>query len=97
MRVLWLPEAVRDLERLREFLKPKNPAAMARATARVRLATAALADRPQLGRAVEGAPGLRDLVVPFGGGAYLLRYRVDPEAVVIARVWHGREERGDRE
>ena len=32
----------------------------------------------------------RDLVVPFGAGAYALRYRIDHDAVVVIRVWHSR-------
>ena len=27
------------------------------------------------------------------GGAYVLRYRIDEDAVVVARVWHSREAR----
>jgi plasmid stabilization system protein ParE len=32
-------------------------------------------------------------MAPFGSGAYVLCYRIDPDAIVIARVWHSREER----
>lgn len=37
--------------------------------------------------------GYRELVVPFGRGAYVIRYRIDEDrkAVVIVRIWHGRE------
>jgi hypothetical protein len=40
-------------------------------------------------------PGYRELVVPFGSGAYIIRYRIDTrrDAVVITRLWHGREQR----
>jgi plasmid stabilization system protein ParE len=33
------------------------------------------------------------VVAPFGRGAYVLRYRIDDDAVVVLRVWHSREER----
>ncbi len=93
MRALrWTPEAVRDLVRLREFLGEKNAVAAERAAVRIRQAAAALREQPELGRIVEGE-AFRDLVAPFGGGAYVLRYRIDADAVVIARVWHGREDR----
>ena len=93
MRALrWAPEAVRDLVRLREFLGQENPGAAARAALRIREAAAVLRDRPELGRAIEDEE-FRDLVAPFGGGAYVLRYRIDDDAVVVARVWHSREER----
>jgi hypothetical protein len=35
----------------------------------------------------------RDLVAPFGGGAYVLRHRIDDDALVIVRVWHRKEDR----
>jgi hypothetical protein len=42
-----------------------------------------------------GIQGLRELVVPFGRSAYLLRYFHNPqrETVVVIRVWHAREAR----
>ncbi len=87
----WTPEAVRDLVQLREFLGKKNAVAAERAAVRIRQAAAALREQPELGRIVEGE-AFRDLVAPFGG-AYVLRYRIDEDAVVVARVWHGREDR----
>ena len=36
----------------------------------------------------------REVVAPFGGGAYVLRYRIDREGnVFVIRVWHSREDR----
>jgi plasmid stabilization system protein ParE len=93
MRALrWAPEAVQDLVRLREFIGRKNPGAAARAALRIRKAAAVLRDRPELGRAIDDEE-FRDLVAPFGGGAYVLRYRIDEDAVVVVRVWHSKEER----
>ncbi len=93
MRTLrWAPEAVRDLVRLREFLGEEYPGAAARAAVRIREAAAVLRDRPELGRAIEDE-AFRDLVAPFGGGAYVLRYRIDEDAVVVVRVWHSKEDR----
>jgi len=87
----WAPGAVADLARLRSFLGDKNPAA-ARAAQRLREAAALLRSQPELGHAVDGEV-FRDLLAPFGGGAYVLRYRVDDDAVIVVRIWHGREER----
>lgn len=36
----------------------------------------------------------RELYLPFAGGAYILRYRLEGDSVIIIRVWHGREQRG---
>ena len=35
----------------------------------------------------------RELMVPFSSSGYVVRYRVDPDAVVIARIFHMREDR----
>jgi plasmid stabilization system protein ParE len=39
--------------------------------------------------------GARELVVPFGRSAYVLRYAHVPETdeLVVLRIWHGREQR----
>lgn len=34
---------------------------------------------------------MRELVVPFGEAAYVIRYRVGPNIVLIARIRHSRE------
>jgi plasmid stabilization system protein ParE len=53
-----------------------------------------LTDSPERGRPATRS-GFRELVVPFGRGAYVIRYRIDRtrDAVVITRLWHGREQR----
>jgi hypothetical protein len=33
------------------------------------------------------------LIVPFGRDGYVFLYRVEPKAVVVARIFHGREQR----
>ena len=88
----WAPDAVRDLARLRDFLGPKNAAAAARAAERILQAAGTLRETPELGHAVEDEYW-RELLVPAGRIAYVLRYRIDEDAVVIARVWHSREDR----
>ncbi len=49
-------------------------------------------ERPKLGHVVEDEDW-RELLAPAGRTAYVLRYRIDEDAVVIARVWHSREDR----
>jgi len=88
----WTPDAVRDLARLRDFLGSKNAAAAARAAERILEAAATLRERPELGHIVEDEDW-RELLVPAGRTAYVLRYRIDEDAVVIARVWHSRDDR----
>ena len=37
--------------------------------------------------------GLRELPVNFGRDGYTIQYRVDPSEVLIARIFHNREQR----
>ena len=70
--ITWLPEAVLDLARLRDFIRDKNPDAAQRAVQRIRQATTLLSDNPEAGRPVEDLFPFRDLTIPFGSGNYLL-------------------------
>lgn len=89
----WLPEAVGALERLLLLLYEKNPEAAARAAQAVARAADRLAEGV-IGRPLADGTSRRELVVPFAGAAFGLRYRVEESgAVVIIRVWHGAEER----
>ena len=93
MRVVWLPEALEDAERLYGFLIGKDARAAARAMRAISSSADRLQDLPQVGRPMGDDTGRRELIVPFGAGAYVLRYRVHRDAVVIIRVWHSREVR----
>ena len=37
--------------------------------------------------------GHRELALPFSDGAYVVRYRIDGDNVVITRIWHSKEDR----
>lgn len=91
MRVLWLPDALHDVDRLFGFLIEKDASAAERAVRTIRSGADSLQDLPQIGRPMDDETGRRELVVPFGAGAYVLRYRIHREEVVIIRVWHSRE------
>jgi plasmid stabilization system protein ParE len=86
--------ATADLVRLRAFLADKNSAATQRALAGLVDAIDSLAVFPERGRACD-AFGLRELIVPFGRSAYVVRFAHDPQQreIIIVRVWHGREAR----
>ena len=91
--VIWLPEAVADLERLFLFLKDKSLTAAQRAARLIQSGANILKDQPQMGRLMEDNTNRRELFLPFGSSAYVLRYKLDGEIVVIIRVWHGKEVR----
>lgn len=90
-RVVVSSAARRDLLRLSEFLAGKSRAASDRAIDRLQSAIMGLAEMPDRGR--RGPGPLRERIVPFGSGAYVVQYRVDPDAVIIARVFHTLERR----
>jgi len=91
--IVWLPEAQDDTKRLFKFLEDKNPAAVARAAQALIKGADFLTDYPQAGRPMNDGTGRRELFIPFGAGAYVLRYIVDQDTVVIIRAWHSRENR----
>lgn len=49
-----------------------------------------LSDMPNRGR--PGPPSLRELIVPFGVGSYVVQYRVT-DHVLVARIFHSLEDR----
>lgn len=89
--ILTSLEARRDRVRLAAFLAEHSPAAAMRAVDTIITGISALADHPLSGHLC--ADGFRELMIPFGNSGYVVRYRVDPEHVVIARVYHMREHR----
>lgn len=93
MSVLWLPEALADLERLYEFLVDKDSAAAERAVRAIAGGADSLIEFPELGRPMGDDTGRRELFIPFGASAYVLRYRIHHDTVLIIRVWHSREAR----
>jgi plasmid stabilization system protein ParE len=91
-RVVVSQVALQDLRRLEVWLVERSPDAAARIGPMLERAMASLAEHPDRGR-VGPRPDLRELVVPFGGAAYLVLYRIGPQEVIIARVKHSRERR----
>jgi plasmid stabilization system protein ParE len=95
LKLKWLPESLLDLARLREFIRVHNPGAAQRAGKRIRESAQKLTVHPHLGRPVLDIdrPTLRDLFIPFGQDGYWLRYAVLEDAILIVKIWHGRENR----
>lgn len=94
MKLIVSRAAAADLQRLRAFLFEKDPPAAQRAVSGIVRAIDSLDLFPDRGRPSE-VSGVRELVVPFGRSAYIVRFAHDPqrEEVVILRIWHGREDR----
>ena len=94
MRLRWLPEAKQDVERLHAFLKEHNPQAASRAARCILDGASTLSKYPEIGRPMDDELRRREFSLPFGAGAYVLRYRLHDDTIVILRVWHSRETRG---
>jgi plasmid stabilization system protein ParE len=94
MNLLWLPEALEDVGRLYGFLIDSDAAAAERAVHAVLDGADKLQDHPEMGRPMDDDTSRRELVLPFGAGVYVLRYRIHRGTVVIIRAWHRREVRG---
>ena len=92
-QIEWLPAAKADLQRLYDFISPHNEDAAARAVQAIVGGVDQLADFPEAGRLWEPDVDFRELVVPFGARAYIVRYRIFDSRVIIVRVWHGLEDR----
>lgn len=94
MRIRFTVEAIHDLERLRAFVESKNPHAARRIAAEILDGIENLALFPDMGLPVSRAPDpklIRDLFV----GGYTVRYLRENNAIIILRVWHGKESEKD--
>jgi plasmid stabilization system protein ParE len=91
VRIDWSEEALDDLARLVEFLIAVSPRAAEDVADLLLAAPDRLSLTPRLGQRVErdGPEEVRRIFV----SAYELRYLVTPEAVVVLRIWHTRENR----
>lgn len=91
-RIRWAERGSLDLVRLHAFLAEKSPEAALRAVHAIRRGVKRLGTHPEIGRPVDDLPvEFRELVVEFGQGAYVVRYRYHGEIVVVLAIRHGRE------
>lgn len=93
MKLVYSEEAVADLVRLRAFIAEKDPSAAARVAAELITRVENIRLFPEIGRSVSHAPEpevVRDAVF----GKYVVRYTTHSEAIVILRIWHHYENRG---
>lgn len=89
----FAPAVLPDLERLRDFLRPKNPAAAKRAAAAIIKAVQILGQQSHIGRPIADLPEeFREWPIEFGDSGYVARYRYDgKETVIILAIRHQKE------
>jgi plasmid stabilization system protein ParE len=90
-QIIWLAEAVDDLVRLREFIGDKNRKAAKRAATTIRNMVKILEGHPDIIHPLEDLPDFHDLIVPFGSGGYVVRYRIEENSVYIVGIRHSKE------
>jgi toxin ParE1/3/4 len=92
--IQFSPDALLDIERVREFLEGKNPDAAKRAMQAILAALEQVQNFPDIGHKTEDAE-IRQLVIRFGRAGYIVRYSLlsGEGDLLVLRVWHGREAR----
>lgn len=91
-RIIFASAAIRDMQRLRDFLQPKDADAARRAGEAIRQGVKMLGAYPRIGRMVDDLPEeYREWLIDFGDSGYVARYRVDGENVTILAVRRQRE------
>lgn len=91
-RIIIAAPAWDDLERLQAWLIDRDaPYAEALGVA-LRAAINGLRDFPERGRSSR-ISAMREFVVPFRTWTYVISYRVGPDRVTIARIYHALEDR----
>ncbi|MES2128268.1 MAG: type II toxin-antitoxin system RelE/ParE family toxin [Pseudomonadota bacterium] len=91
-QIKYTPSALRDLRRLREFLRMKSPTAANRAGHTIVKAIQRLGQHPLIGRP---APNMgahhRELPIDFGDDGYVALYRYEAGAITIIAIRHQKE------
>lgn len=95
MKLIWLPEARDDVKRLFETLHNADPGVATRAVRAIQIGSKRLRGQPRPGRRMDDDTGRREVFVPVGAGACVLRGRIHNDSAIVIRVWHKREWRGE--
>ena len=73
--IVFSPDSLSDIERIREFLDINNPEAAKRALRVIFAALEKVQEFPDLGRPTEDAE-MRQIVIRFGAAGYIVRYTI---------------------
>lgn len=93
MRLVYAGLAVGDLDRLRRFIATHDPAAARRTVDRLIARVERLAAFPAMGREVDLGSAMFP-VRQLAFDAYVVRYMVTADAVIVLRIRHHREDEG---
>ncbi len=91
-QVILTERAIRNLERMQEFLVEENPVSAKRAGQAIIKNIRLLKSKPQIGRQVEGMlPEFRELIIKFGDSGYIALYHYEDDVVTILTIRHQKE------
>jgi plasmid stabilization system protein ParE len=90
-KLVYSQHADADLERLEAFIAAESKRQAARAIARILRGLQNLQRLPELGKEI--GDGYRQLILRHGKSGYVIHYRVLDDAILITRLWHGKEDR----
>jgi plasmid stabilization system protein ParE len=91
--IIWLPEAIEDLERHFNALKTKDLESASHAADTIRQAADNLSTFPERYPRVKSNSPIREMYIPFGKYGYVLQYFAIDGIVYVLQVYHGREKR----
>lgn len=86
--VVWTPKAVRDVNRIHDYIEQFNPPAAARIAAELFGSTDLLKHFPELGRPAEDDTRERLIL-----NRYVVVYETDQARTRILRVWNAAQDR----
>jgi len=85
MMIMWLDDAVQDLQSLHQYIILENPAAANRIAKRILNTVNLLLEQPAMGRQGR-VHNTRELIV--SGTPFIIPYRVKNKNIEILRVFH---------
>ena len=91
LRIEWLPEAICDLQRLKNVIFSDYAEAASRAVSAIKNSAKMLSRCEHLGIPTEDMTGDHDFIVPFEGTGYVLSTRVEGDTAFIVGIKHGKE------
>lgn len=95
LKHVFSAEALRDLQRLHDFIADQNPSAAQHVARELLDGIHGLRRFPRMGKSVGVAPEqlAPEEIRDWFTGHYIVRYLLLENRIVILRVWHGKEDR----
>ena len=91
-RLVWSPQALRDVQRLYRFLAAKNIDAAKRAAGSIRKGIKVIELQPGIGRPIaDMEPEYREWLIEFGASGNVAKYRLEGDTAVVLAVRHQKE------